>query len=117
MDVKPATMSTVIDHGPAPQPVRHEAVQAERNAVMQAREEQEKAVMRQQAMQQAEDYLSRSGLNDRVRMYYDKEIKQVVIQVLDGASMQVVKQIPSEDMVEFFTKFERYIGSIVNKEV
>ena len=117
MDVKPATITTVIDRGPAPQPVRHEAAQAERNAAVQAREEQEKAAMRQQAMQQAEDYLSRSGLNDRVQMYYDKEIKQVVIQVLDGASMQVVKQIPSEDMVEFLTKFERYIGSIVNKEV
>lgn len=118
MDVKPAMMTTTaIDRGPAPQPARQEAAQAERNAALQAREEQAKAAMREEAMQQAEDYLSRSGLNDKIQMYYDKDIQQVVIQVLDGASEQVVKQIPSEDMVDFLTKFERYIGSIVNKEV
>lgn len=117
MDVKPVVTTTVIDRSPAPQPVRQEAVQAERSAVLQAQLEQQKEAQRQEAMQQMEDYLSRSGLNDTVQMYYDKNIQQVVIQVLDGASQQVVKQIPSEDMVTFLTKFEHYIGSIVNKEV
>ena len=118
MDLKPAAMATtVIDRGPAPQVVRQEAVQAERDAALQMREEEGRAATRQEAIQQAEDYLSRSGLEDKIQMYYDKDIQQVVIQVLDGTSMQVVKQIPSEDMVDFLTKFERYIGSIVNKEV
>ena len=117
MDVKPTMMTTAIDVGPVLQPVRQEAAQAEREAALQAREEQQKTAMRQEALQQAEDYLSRLGLNDRIQMYYDKDIQQVVIQVIDGDSQQVVKQIPSEDMVEFLTKFEHYIGSIVNKEV
>jgi uncharacterized FlaG/YvyC family protein len=52
---------------------------------------------------------------DHMRMEYDASIKRVVVSVMDGSGERVIRQIPSEELIDFARRFSDYLGSIINR--
>lgn len=91
---------------------RQEAARAERQIVKQQEEKSataDKTTVRTDTISLA--------ANNRVQMYYDRDVNRVIVQVVDGQSQQVLRQIPAEEAVDFIRNFEEYVGLIVNGRV
>jgi uncharacterized FlaG/YvyC family protein len=55
-------------------------------------------------------------LNQQVSFSYDKRINQIVVKVTKGNTEEVIRQIPSEEMIELITKFRKdFRGLIFNR--
>jgi len=55
-------------------------------------------------------------LNQEVSFSYDKRIDQIVVTVTKGNTEEVIRQIPSEEMIELITKFRKdFRGLIFNR--
>ena len=55
-------------------------------------------------------------LNQQVSFSYDERINQIVVKVTKGNTEEVIRQIPSEEMIEFITKFRKdFRGLIFNR--
>ena len=55
-------------------------------------------------------------LNQQVSFSYDKRIDQIVVKVTRGNSEEVIRQIPSEEMIKLITKFRKdFRGLIFNR--
>jgi uncharacterized FlaG/YvyC family protein len=55
-------------------------------------------------------------LNQHVSFSYDKRIDQIVVTVTKGNTEEVIRQIPSEEMIELITKFRKdFRGLIFNR--
>jgi uncharacterized FlaG/YvyC family protein len=55
-------------------------------------------------------------LNQQVSFSYDKRIDQIVVTVTKGNTEEVIRQIPSEEMIELITKFRKdFRGLIFNR--
>ncbi len=52
-----------------------------------------------------------------VRIFYDNEIGRIVMQVVDRESSTVMRQIPSEEVVNFLSKFRTAVPSLVDMTV
>ncbi len=52
-----------------------------------------------------------------VRIFYDNEIGRIVMQLVDRESSTVMRQIPSEEVVNFLTKFRTAMRSLVDTTV
>ena len=55
-------------------------------------------------------------LNQHVSFSYDKRIDQIVVKVTKGNTEEVIRQIPSEEMIELITRFRKeFRGLIFNR--
>lgn len=55
-------------------------------------------------------------LNTKVSFTYDKRIEQIVVKVIRGDSEEVIRQIPSEEMIKMAVQFRQdFRGLIVNR--
>ena len=55
-------------------------------------------------------------LNQQVSFSYDPRINQIVVKVTKGNTEEVIRQIPSEEMIELITKFRKdFRGLIFNR--
>ena len=55
-------------------------------------------------------------LNQQVSFSYDKRIDQIVVKVTKGNTEEVIRQIPSEEMIELISKFRKdFRGLIFNR--
>jgi uncharacterized FlaG/YvyC family protein len=55
-------------------------------------------------------------LNQHVSFSYDKRIDQIIVTVTKGNTEEVIRQIPSEEMIELITKFRKdFRGLIFNR--
>jgi len=46
-------------------------------------------------------------LNQKVSFSYDTRIDQIVVKVIRGNTEEVIRQIPSEEMIKLITKFRQ----------
>ena len=55
-------------------------------------------------------------LNQKVSFSYDTRIDQIVVKVIRGNTEEVIRQIPSEEMIKLITKFRKdFRGLIFNR--
>ena len=55
-------------------------------------------------------------LNQQVSFSYDTRINQIVVKVTKGDTEEVIRQIPSEEMIELITRFRKdFRGLIFNR--
>ena len=55
-------------------------------------------------------------LNQQVSFSYDTRIDQIVVKVTKGNTEEVIRQIPSEEMIKLITKFRKdFRGLIFNR--
>jgi uncharacterized FlaG/YvyC family protein len=55
-------------------------------------------------------------LNQQVSFIYDERIHQIVVKVTRGNTEQVIRQIPSEEMIDLIAKFRKdFRGLIFNR--
>jgi flagellar protein FlaG len=55
-------------------------------------------------------------LNQQVSFSYDKRINQIVVKVTKGNTEEVIRQIPTEEMIELMMKFQKdFRGLIFNR--
>ena len=55
-------------------------------------------------------------LNQQVSFSYDKRIDQIVVKVTKGNTEEVIRQMPSEEMIELMSKFRKdFRGLIFNR--
>jgi flagellar protein FlaG len=55
-------------------------------------------------------------LNQQVSFSYDERVNQIVVTVTKGDTEEVIRQIPSEEMIELITKFRKdFRGLIFNR--
>ena len=55
-------------------------------------------------------------LNQQVSFSYDNRINQIVVKVTKGDTEEVIRQIPSEEMIDIITKFRKdFRGLIFNR--
>jgi len=55
-------------------------------------------------------------LNQQVSFSYDNRINQIVVKVTKGDTEEVIRQIPSEEMIDLITKFRKdFRGLIFNR--
>ena len=52
-------------------------------------------------------------LNQHVSFSYDKRIDQIVVKVTKGNTEEVIRQIPSEEMIELITRFRKEFRSLI----
>jgi flagellar protein FlaG len=71
----------------------------------------------EQTKQAIEDLIRKFGSDKQIRMDFDNSVNRVVITVVDERTQQVIRQIPTADMLAFMRKFTDYLGLLVNKEV
>jgi len=55
--------------------------------------------------------------NNSIRFSYDASIKRVIVQILNGETKELVKQIPPEEMVRFLKAFNELVGLMVDRKV
>lgn len=53
--------------------------------------------------------------NSRLSFSVDKETEQVIVKVLDAKSGELIRQIPSEEMVKLAKVLEQYKGNLVSR--
>jgi flagellar protein FlaG len=55
-------------------------------------------------------------LNQQVSFSYDERVNQIVVTVTKGDTEEVIRQIPSEEMIELITRFRKdFRGLIFNR--
>jgi flagellar protein FlaG len=47
-----------------------------------------------------------------VHMYYDDDINEVIVTVVDAESEEVIRQIPPEDFITFAKRFDLSLGTL-----
>jgi uncharacterized FlaG/YvyC family protein len=70
-----------------------------------------------EALKAVEEIIRATETRNVVEIQYDKEMNKVIIQVLDGQTGQTVKQIPSEDLVEFMKRFRQYLSVMTDRRI
>lgn len=55
------------------------------------------------------------SMNSKVSFSYDQASRQVIIQVTDGNTNAVIRQIPSEDMLRVSANIKALIGVLLDK--
>ncbi len=53
----------------------------------------------------------------KLQFNVNKELKQVIVRIVDSNTNQVVKEIPSEDMVRLKIRIRKAIGSMYDKMI
>jgi flagellar protein FlaG len=54
--------------------------------------------------------------NRSIRFNYDKSVNQLTVQVVDSATGEVVRQIPSRAMIAHEVAMRQYIGLLLNRK-
>lgn len=75
------------------------------------------AADREETKKRVKELLNSFSPKMQLRMYYDDDINQLVVTVLDGDTQRVVRQIPDQEVVEFIKSFQQCIGMIVDRRV
>lgn len=52
-------------------------------------------------------------LDNVMKIGYSKELDRIIVQVLDGGTNVVKRQIPSEDFIAFLSKFKQIVMSAI----
>jgi len=71
----------------------------------------------QETVQKIEEMIRNSEKSDQVEMYYDRDIDRVVVTISDGATQQVIRQIPSAEFVSFMKNFSQLSGLMFNRRL
>jgi len=56
------------------------------------------------------------GINDRVSLKFDAQLKQLVVQVTDKATGNVLRQFPSKDAVSLYAALSQMSGALLDKQ-
>jgi len=56
-----------------------------------------------------------SLFNLETKLVYNKEVEQVVVQVIDKRTNEVIKQIPPEELLEVAKKIHDFVGLLLEK--
>ncbi len=57
------------------------------------------------------------GASKQLRMYYDDDIKKVVVSVMEEGSQRIIRQVPSAEFLSFIKKFTRIIGMLFERNI
>jgi len=68
----------------------------------------------QQAVKQAN--LSLHGSNEAVTFGYEQKLGELVVQVSDKATGQLIQQLPSKDFIQFQLHMRKMIGLLLDKK-
>ncbi|MDQ6998002.1 MAG: flagellar protein FlaG [Mariprofundus sp.] len=68
----------------------------------------------QQAVKQAN--ISVQGSNETISFGYEEQLGQLVVQVSDKATGQLIQQLPSKDFVQFQLHMRAMIGLLLDKQ-
>jgi flagellar protein FlaG len=52
-------------------------------------------------------------LNQKVSFSYDKRIEQIVVKITRGNTDEVIRQIPTEEMIKMMTKFRKDFRGLI----
>lgn len=61
--------------------------------------------------------LSERVAGNKLQFNVNKELGEVVVSIVDSSTNQVVKQIPSEDMLNLKLRIRKAIGSVFNEVI
>ena len=64
-----------------------------------------------------EEITRQLGASKQLRMYYDNDIKKVVVSVMEEGSQRVIRQVPSAEFLSFVKKFTQYLGMIFERNI
>ena len=64
-----------------------------------------------------EEITRQLGASKQLRMYYDDDIKKVVVSVMEEGSQRVIRQIPSAEFLNFVKNFTQYLGMIFERKI
>jgi uncharacterized FlaG/YvyC family protein len=71
----------------------------------------------EETVKKIERMIRDSGESDRLSMHYDRDIDRVVVTISDGTTQQVIRQIPSADLVPFMKSFSQMTGLMINRRL
>jgi uncharacterized FlaG/YvyC family protein len=64
-----------------------------------------------------EEITRQLGASKQLRMYYDDDIKKVVVSVMEEGSQKVIRQIPSAEFLSFIKRFTQYLGMLFERNI
>lgn len=79
--------------------------------------EQERALTKEQAGQMTEEinkFMER--LNTDIHFTLHEKTEQLMLQVVDRKNGEVIKEIPSEEMLDMIAKISEYVGVLLDKK-
>jgi flagellar protein FlaG len=83
-----------------------------------AREGQiQQAELTEQTKRAIEQLVREFSSNKQIRMDFDDSIGRVIVTVVDQGTQQVVRQIPTPEMISFLRRFTEYLGLFVEQKV
>lgn len=56
------------------------------------------------------------GIKDRVSLRFDAQLKQLVVQVTDRTTGEMIRQFPSKDAVSLYAALSQLSGALVDKQ-
>ena len=77
----------------------------------------EKSIAEVKADIQELQKLSERVAGNKLQFNVNKELGEVVVSIVDSSTNQVVKQIPSEDMLNLKLRIRKAIGSVFNEVI
>jgi len=77
----------------------------------------EKSIAEVKADTQELQKLSERVAGNKLQFNVNKELGEVVVSIVDSSTNQVVKQIPSEDMLNLKLRIRKAIGSVFNEVI
>ena len=77
----------------------------------------EKNLAEMKADVQELEKLSEITSGRKLQFNVNKELNTVIVRIVDSSTNQVVKQIPSEDMIKLKTRIRKAIGTMYDKMV
>ena len=95
------------------QPVQQSITPTGAQAAMSIEQSMAEIKQNTQQLQKMSDMIAGNKLHFSV----DKELNTVVISIVDTSTNQVVKQIPSEDMLKLKSRIRKVIGSVFDQVI
>jgi flagellar protein FlaG len=91
--------------------------QVRKKSVQPYHAEPKEAPQNDELAKQLEQIMKELGSNNTVRINYDNDLNRFIIQVLDGETQTVVRQIPSNDFISFAKRFKEFLGLVINRRI
>ena len=97
--------------------IRQTTSAAEKRIADAAAETHETAVPTAQQIQNAVEQMNRasSQLNERISFSYNEKVNRVVVKVINQDTNEVVREIPSRDIIKLTEHIQQYLGIIVDE--
>jgi uncharacterized FlaG/YvyC family protein len=66
---------------------------------------------------QIESLIRNFDLSREMSMYWDNDLKRVVVTITDGETARVIRQIPASELISFAKRFKQFIGHTIDRRV